>query len=104
MPEAVLQNCIKDLGSMATLLAETMPSTPVMHQGQPLSARLCHGRPVAHQGKLGAASITKLEIIIFQYIENKSAYLGSQGGHRADATSNLKALKMSRQHGERDLG
>lgn len=96
MHEAVVKNCIKYLetkGYIASMKNVEHPNKKMYIKANLRPSDRATGGPWFTEGELDTAFIAELETIIFEYIKNKSAYLGSQGGHRADGASNLRAPK-----------
>jgi len=94
MHESVVKNCIKYLetkGYIASMKNVEHPNKKMYIKANLRPSERATGGPWFTEGELDTAFIAELEGIVFEYIKTKSAYLGSQGGPRSDASSALKA-------------
>ncbi|KAK1757811.1 DNA-directed RNA polymerase [Echria macrotheca] len=96
MHEAVVKNCIKYLetkGYIASMKNVEHPNKKMYIKANLAPSERATGGPWFTDGELDTAFIEELKRLVFEYIKTKSAYLGSQGGHRGDAASNVRAPK-----------
>jgi len=107
MHESVVKNAIKFLeskGYIASMKNVEHPNKKMYIRANLRPSDRATGGPWFTEGEMDTAFIDELKSIIFEYIKTKSAYLGSQGGHRRDAASTLKAPKKGTVRGPRPDG
>ncbi|KAK3945213.1 DNA-directed RNA polymerase [Diplogelasinospora grovesii] len=96
MHEAVVKNCIKYLEShqyITSMKNVEHPNKKMYIKANLRPSDRATGGPWFTDGELDTAFITELEMIVFEYIKNHSAYLSSVSGHPTATRVPKKSIK-----------